>query len=173
MLEQHSEKVPAAMQPAYDAIAQRIDGVCREHLNDEYAALSRQLAAALARKRPSPLARGKPEIWACAVVHAIGIVNFLSDRSQTPHMSPDELCTAFGVKAASMSAKSKVIRDMFDMTRLDPRWSLPSRLDRNPLAWLIQVNGLIVDVRSMPREVQELAYQKGLIPYLPADRGET
>jgi hypothetical protein len=44
---------------------------------------------------------------------------------------------------------------------------LPSKLDRNPLAWMIMVNGFIVDARSMPREVQEIAYRKGLIPYLP------
>ena len=36
-----------------------------------------------------------------------------------------------------------------------------------PKDWLIMVNGYIVDVRSMPREVQEMAYQQGLIPYLP------
>jgi hypothetical protein len=29
---------------------------------------------------------------------------------------------------------------------------------------------LSVDVRHMPREVQEIAYQKGLIPFIPADR---
>lgn len=50
MAEQHPETVPAAMQPAYEAIVNGIEAVCREHLNDDYAALSRQLAAALARK---------------------------------------------------------------------------------------------------------------------------
>lgn len=32
------------------------------------------------------------------------------------------------------------------------------------------VNGFIIDIRTAPREVQELAYRKGLIPYIPADR---
>ncbi len=36
-----------------------------------------------------------------------------------------------------------------------------------PKDWLIMVNGFIVDARSMPREVQEMAFQKGLIPYMP------
>ncbi len=31
----------------------------------------------------------------------------------------------------------------------------------------VMVNGIIVDVRTMPREVQEIAYRQGLIPYLP------
>ncbi len=43
-------------------------------------------------------------------------------------------------------------------------------IDDNPLIWYVKVNGLIVDVRHMPREVQEVAYEKGLIPYIPADR---
>jgi hypothetical protein len=35
------------------------------------------------------------------------------------------------------------------------------------VVWLIQVNGLIVDARHMPRGVQEEAFRLGLIPYLP------
>ncbi len=35
---------------------------------------------------------------------------------------------------------------------------------------MIRVDGLIVDARREPREVQEQAYRKGLIPYIPADR---
>jgi hypothetical protein len=27
-----------------------------------------------------------------------------------------------------------------------------------------------VDIRECPREVQEVAFEKGLIPYIPADR---
>ena len=44
----------------------------------EYQMLCRKLVAALARKRPSPLTRGKPELWACAVLRVIGWVNLLS-----------------------------------------------------------------------------------------------
>jgi len=158
------------MQPAYAAIVALTDTFCRQRLNDEYATLCRELAAALARKRPSPIARGKPESWACAIVYALGTVNFLFDRSQTPHMRADELCAAFGVSKSGGANKAKLIRDMFDMIQFDPRWCLPSQIDQNPMAWLIQVNGLIVDARSLPREVQELAYQKGLIPYVPGKR---
>ena len=167
MSQSHSESVPASMQQTYATITGLTDTFCREHLNDEYAALSRQLAAALARKRPSPLARGKPDIWACAIVYALGSVNFLFDQSQTPHLRADELCAQFGVSKSSAANKAKLIRDLFDMVQMDPRWCLPSQLDTNPLAWLIQVDGFIVDARSTPRAVQEAAYQKGLIPYLP------
>jgi hypothetical protein len=35
---------------------------------------------------------------------------------------------------------------------------------------MAEVNGLMVDLRNMPREVQEVAFKDGLIPYIPADR---
>ncbi|HEX7423276.1 MAG TPA: DUF6398 domain-containing protein [Terriglobales bacterium] len=170
MFKSHSETVPATMKPAYSAIVTLTDAFCKDYLNEEYAALSRQLAAALARKRPSPLGRGKPEIWACAIVYALGSVNFLFDKSQQPHMRADELCAAFGVSQSSGANKAKLVRDMFRMWPLDPEWMLPSRADENPLVWMLEVNGLIVDVRTMPRELQEIAYRKGLIPYIQADR---
>lgn len=55
---------------------------------------------------------------------------------------------------------------------LDPRWSLPSRLADNPLVWMVSVNGVIVDMRMMPRNLQEQAYELGLIPFVPGARGE-
>jgi hypothetical protein len=172
MTNARSEIVPEVMRPAYEAIVARLDPFCAQHLNAEYATLCRELAAALARKRPSPLTRGKPEIWACGIVYALGTVNFLFDKSQTPSMRADELCAAFGVNQSSGANKAKLIRDMFGMFQFDPRWCLPSLVGENPLVWMLEVNGLMMDVRYAPREVQELAYQKGLIPYIPADRGK-
>ncbi len=40
-------------------------------------------------------------------------------------------------------------------------------MGRNPLAWMIQVDGFIVDARDAPREIQEEAFLRGLIPYIP------
>lgn len=37
---------------------------------------------------------------------------------------------------------------------------------------MVQVNGLIVDVRGLPIELQRVAFAKGLIPYVPAERDE-
>ena len=45
-------------------------------------------------------------------------VNFLFDKSQTPHMRADELCAAFGVSQSSGSNKAKFIRDLFGMFRI-------------------------------------------------------
>ena len=163
-------KIPAATQPYYDQIATVIDAACRERLNAEYAELCRRLAGALARKRPSPIVRGKPDVWAAGIVHAIGMVNFLFDSSQTPHVRSEELAQLFGVAQSTMSSKSKQIRDLFDMGPFDPNWCLPSRIDDNPMVWMLSVNCFIVDVRTAPRDLQAEAFRLGLIPYIPADR---
>ena len=165
-----SENVPTTMQSTYDSIVRLTDEVSRKNLNTEYAQLIRYAAAALCRKRPSPLAKGNMSTWACAIAYAIGVVNFLFDKSQTPHMSAAELCKAFGVSQSTGSAKAKVVKDVLGLFQLHPEWCLPSKLESNPLVWMLSVNGLMVDIRSMPREVQEIAYQKGLIPYIPADQ---
>lgn len=172
MSKQESDRVPASVEPIFTSIVELAEKVCREHLNEEYAELARKLAAKLARKRPSPLLRGRPEIWACGIVYALGTVNFMFDQSQEPHMRADELCAAFGVSKSSGANKAASIRKMFGMYQLDPNWCLPSLLDENPLVWLISVNGMIVDARHMPREVQEIAFEKGFIPYIPADRSQ-
>ncbi|HMP57772.1 MAG TPA: DUF6398 domain-containing protein [Gemmatales bacterium] len=144
-----------------------IDQFCREHLNEEYAVLCRRLAEKLARKRPSPLVSGKPNTWACGIVRTIGWVNYLDDRSQKPHMKLTAIDKAFGVGESTGQGKSMLIRKMFKIRTMDPAWSLPSRLDKNPMAWMIQVNGFLVDARFLKREIQEEALRKGLIPYIP------
>ena len=65
----------------------------------------------LCRKRPSPLATGNPKTCVCGIVYALGSVNFLFDRSQTPSMNAAELCAGFGVSKSTGSAKAKVVRD--------------------------------------------------------------
>jgi hypothetical protein len=150
-----------------------IDQFCREHLNEEYAVLCRKLAEKLARKRPSPLLHGSPKTWASSIVRTIGWVNFLSDKSQTPHMRLSDVDAGFGVAESSGAAKSSAIRKILKIHHLDPTWTLPSRLEDNPLVWMLEVNGLPMDVRHAPREVQEIAFNKGLIPYIPADRPQS
>jgi len=50
---------------------------CEKYLDDEYAGLCEKLIKKLGRKREVPFVTGKIEIWAAAVIHAIGFINFL------------------------------------------------------------------------------------------------
>src|SRR3954452_16545253 len=162
--------IPATARLAYEAVVSLTDAFCREHLNEEYEALCRKLAGALARKRPSPLPSGKPETWACGIVRTIGRVNFLDARSSEPHLKLTAIDRAFGVAESTGQGKSKAIRTMLKVRQFDPRWTLPSRMDRNPTLWMIEFNGFVLDARILKREFQAEAFRKGLIPYIPGDR---
>jgi hypothetical protein len=85
-------------------------------------------------------------------------------------MTTKQLCAAFGVSESTLHTKTAVIEKAINIGPFDPKWTLPSRLAMNPLVWMAQVNGLLVDLRKMPYEVQEIAFNKGLIPYIPADK---
>jgi len=162
------EKVPRQMQDKFEEITNLTDAFCSQYLNNEYAEMSRQLAAALCRKRPSPIATGQAKSWACGIVHALGMVNFLYDPSQIPHIKASEIYKHFGVAESTGQGKSKAIRDLMDMSQMDPNWCLPSMIESNPMVWMISVDGFIMDVRTCPRAIQEEAFRKGLIPYLPS-----
>ena len=82
-------------------------------------------------------------------------------------MKLTEVDEAFGVSKSASQAKSLAIRKMFKIYPFDREWTLTSRMDSNPLAWMVEVNGFMMDMRHAPRSVQEIAYQKGLIPYIP------
>lgn len=161
-------RVPDALRQRFAAEVAAIDSVCHAHLTEEYAVLARELATTLARKRPSPLLQGRAPTWACGITYALGTVNFLFDPTQTPHVTGQTLSGFFGVSQSAGSAKAREIMRLLNIVPMDPRWCLPSRLADNPLVWMIEVNGIVVDVRMMPREVQEEAHRLGLIPFVPA-----
>lgn len=165
-----STAVPPKVRPKYEAITALTDAFCKRYLNEEYAEMCRRLTVALARRRPMPLARGRKEVWACGIVRTIGWVNMLDDPKQSPYMKLIDIDPEFGVAESTGQAKSLAIRRMFGIGRLNPDWTLPSRLGDNPLIWKVEVNGMLVDIRQESRERQEAAFQKGLIPYIPADR---
>ncbi|MFT4312769.1 MAG: DUF6398 domain-containing protein [Candidatus Woesearchaeota archaeon] len=161
-----SINVPKEMQERFEEVSRIIVEFCEEKLNEEYKELCLQLCASLCRKRPSPVVSGKANTWACGIVHAIGMVNFLFDSTQKPHIKSRDLYKWFGIAESTGSGKSKKIRDLFKMGVFDKDWTLQSKMEKNPFAWMIQVNGLNVDARQCPPEIQMEAYKRGLIPYL-------
>ncbi len=158
------------MRTHYNEIVSLIEPYCAAHLDEEYAELARLATAALCRKKPSPLMYGNTNTWACGIIYAIGFVNFLFDKSFAPYVTADELSSVFGISKSTAGNKSKQIRDLLKMRQFDHRWYVPSRLADSSMIWMIMLDGLIMDARTLPREFQEIAYHKGLIPYIFADR---
>ena len=163
--------LPAAVRERAEAIIERIDAFCAEHLDDEYAALSRKLVGRLARKRPSPLMRGQVRTWAASVIYFIGQANFLSDPAQEPHLTTNELSERTGVSKSTLSAKAKQIQDLLRLDPWDRELYRSELLLELPIFWMVEVDGLLVDARTLPPAVQEELRRRGFIPDLPV-RGD-
>lgn len=164
-----SEEVPAEHREKYLELVTILDEFCRERLDEEYQAMCRRMAMYLLQDG-SPAVRGKLTGWAAGIVYAIGWINFFGDSNSEPHIPAEEIAKSFGVSPATMYNKTKVLREGLDLMGMDPEFSHPSRLLENPLVWMIEANGIIVDLRDAPREVQVIAYERGLIPFIHADR---
>jgi Domain of unknown function (DUF6398) len=160
-------KIPKAVRPVAEEIIEITDGACAKLLDGEYANLARQVVAKLARKRPSPLLSGRRGTWAAAVVYALGQVNFLFDPASKPHLTADELGTAFGVAKSTMSSKAKQVRDLLAMSYATAEFLRADVIAENPMVWFIEVNGVALDSRSLPIDYQIAAFERGYIPYVP------
>jgi hypothetical protein len=159
--------VPKTMQFKYDEIAPFIIDFCDTKLNQEFKELCLRLLEKLCRKRPSPVASGKARTWAAGIVYAICQNNFIFDKSQEISMTASELAEPFGIAPSTAGNKAAEIRKIIKITYLTPEWSLKSITDNNPLTWMVQYNGLLVDIRNLPVFIQQEAYEKGIIPYVP------
>jgi len=163
-------RIPAALRDRSRAILAITDRACTEHLDDQYARVCRLLVGRLARKRPSPLTRGNTQIWAAGAIYAVGQVNFLFDRSQQPHMNAAQLSACLGVVKTTMANKAALINKTLKHGVFEPDLTTTGILEQHPLAWLVEVNGLIIDARMLPLELQDEARRRGLIPALDQHR---
>ena len=152
-------------------ILELINTFCLNHLDEEYCELCEDLTWS-AFEEDLPFEKGRPAGWASGIVHAIGFINFLQDPSLSPYMTSAQLAEGFGVSQQTMLTKSKIIRDEFDLMQMDPDWCLPSLIGNNPLVWMLEIDGLIVDARTAPLEFQQEAYRLGLIPYIPGENSQ-
>ncbi len=129
---------------------------CSEKLDDDYLQLCENLIKKLGRKRDVPFQRGKLEIWAAAVVYALGSINFLFDKSFEPYMTAEEINEYFGTKNSTVSNKARQIKDMFDMWHFSPEFSTPEIADSNPMNQMVMVDGFIVPISTLPQEYQQM-----------------
>ena len=165
-------RIPESLQAHVEEILRFTGPFCADHLDAEYGDLCRKLVAKLARRRPSPLARGDLRIWAGGVIYAVGTVNFLFDRTQRPHLTADQLGALMGIPKSTLANKARTIREALRLGPLDIEFCRREILERHPMAWMISVNGFIVDARTMSPEIQAEARRKGLIPDLPIPQSE-
>ncbi len=159
-----SPKLPAAIQELVAPFLAHSDAFCAKHLNEGYAEVTRKVLIKLARKKPSPLLRGRIESWVGASIYAVGQQNFLFDKSTEPYMSASELAGHLGLAVSTLGNKAKEVRDLIKMKAFDFEYALPGEVADHPMAWMVMFNGFFMDARTLPLEIQEAAHAKGLIP---------
>jgi len=157
-------RIPSAMRDRAQEVLNITDCACHEHLDDEYAQIARLLVTRLARKRLSPLARGDVRIWAAGVLYAVGQINFLFDPTQTPHLTAKQLAERLGVVQTTMANKAGLINRTLDIGMFEPDLTREAMLVQHPMAWIVEVDGLLIDARTLPPELQDEARRRGLIP---------
>lgn len=117
---------------------------CDSHLDEEYKQLCEKLIQKMARKRTAPFRSGRIEIWAAAIIYALGQINFLFDHSFEPYASADDLCNYFGTSKSTTSQKAKLIRDLFRMNYFDDAFSTSQMRESNPFSDLVMKDGFIM-----------------------------
>lgn len=108
----------------------------------------------MSRKRNVPFLSGKIDIWAAAVVYAIGSINFLFDKSFKPFVTAQELCDYFGTKPGTTRQKARAIEEMFKLQYYDPEFSTKHMLADNPMKDLVMIDGFIVDKKSLSPKME-------------------
>ena len=129
---------------------------CEQKLNQNYLHLCEKLIKKMGRKREVPFVRGRLEIWAAAVINAIGTVNFLFDKSTQPYVSAPDICAFFGTNTSTVGQKASLIRDMFNMGYFDSEFSTEEMAEKDPFKNLVMIDGLIVPIENLPEEYQKM-----------------
>jgi hypothetical protein len=141
-------------------LIEKTTGFCEIYLDTDYKQLCENLINKMSRKRNIPFLSGRLEIWAAAIVYAIGSINFLFDKSFKPYATAEDICRYFETTKSSTSQKAKVIRDMFGLNYWDKEFSTTHMKETNPFSNMVMVNELIVDKRFLPPEIQEIIDDK-------------
>jgi hypothetical protein len=113
----------------------------------------------MGRKNDVPFKRGQLDIWATSVVHAIGSVKSLFDKSFEPFVTVSDINEYFGTKASTVSQKSRRIQVMLNMSYFDDDFSTAQMNDQSPFNNMVIVDGYIIPLNSLPKEYQEMVHQ--------------
>ncbi len=133
-------------------LIEKVSDFCDKNIDNEYKELCLKMIEKMSRKRTVPFLSGKLEIWAAAIIYAIGQINFLFDKSFKPYQSADDICNYFNTSKSTTSQKAKLIRDMFKLNYYDKYFSTQKMSNSNPFNELIMINNFIVPERIIDNE---------------------
>lgn len=98
---------------------------CERYLDEELTGFVFNLLEKLRRKCPLSILRGRPEIWAAAIVYEIARLNFLFDKSNAHNLTPDDICGFFGTKKSTTGNKAAIIEKTCQIKMGEPGFCRP------------------------------------------------
>lgn len=139
------------LQQRIDELIAMTDKFCKEKIDSEYAELCKLMIEKLGRKRTvKPLATGRLNIWAAAVVYTIAVNNFLFDKSFQPYIPLSEIHEYFDTKQSTVTAKAAQIRQMLKMSvQFDTEFSTKRTLENSPFARIVKIGGFYISLDSI------------------------
>ncbi|MBN20461.1 MAG: hypothetical protein CL678_04160 [Bdellovibrionaceae bacterium] len=121
-----------------------IRGFCSKYLNNDYEQLCFSLVDRMARKRQVPYLTGRLNIWAASVIHQIGRINFLYDKSFQPYVSMGDIADYFETSKKTIGPKATQIEQMFKMRHFHPDFSTVQMMEKSLFRNLVLIDGFIV-----------------------------
>ncbi|MBC8205380.1 MAG: hypothetical protein H8E87_07705 [FCB group bacterium] len=149
-----SQTEKAKIESKRQQLAQMITAFCAEYLDDDYKSLCIKMIDKMSRKRTVPFLSGKIEIWAAAIVYAIGSINFLFDRNFEPYATAEDICDFFNTNKSTTAQKAALIRNMFKMGYWDKEFATGHSKRHDPFRDLVEINGFIIPNNMLPQEIR-------------------
>jgi len=128
-----------------EAIKKLIEDFCDTNLHKMYKAYVLNLWHAASRNKILNMSKGKNEIWAASLIHAIARLNFLYDHNNPDghHMTLDALCDFFQTKKSTIGNKASLISKICNIRIGQPEYC---RSDITDMTTFYQTpNGMIID----------------------------
>ena len=69
-------------------------------------------------------------------------------------MTGDQISLLTGIPKSTLSNKAKQFRDSLKLYQIHPKFSRRKLCANSTIPWLVEFNGLIVDARTLPSDVQ-------------------
>jgi len=134
---------------------------CKDYLDDEYKQLCEKLIHKMSRKHNVPFLRGRLDIWAASIIHALGQINFLFDQNTKPYVSAELIAEYFNTSTSTTGQKAKKIRDMFRLRYFDTEFSTNSIKEQNPFSEMVSINGFLIPKKFLIRYNKEIMNDDG------------
>ncbi len=137
---------------------------CLEHLNMEYASLCEKLVKKLCKESSIQFVDGDFELWAASVIHAIGSINFLFDKTFEPTVEAQQIGEFYNLPYEKVTVFADKVTEKLNLQMFDTGFSTQYTLKNNPFDKIkVDESGMLYFDNDLGQEEEEFEYDN-IIP---------